>query len=253
VKSAGKMTEQRIPWSIREEAMMGLSDWWANRMDTAFFNQMCSYTPANDPRFTGMNAVAPVSAGHQFWPNAKANDQSLAAGDEMTLGLIDQMVAMAKLMTPVIRPIKINGDDRYVMVIHTNQVTELRTNTATGQWLDIQKAIVSGGDITNNPIMTGALGMYNGVVLHESTRITPGVNSSTGVTVPHTRRAVLLGAQAGAIAFGRGQSWDSFDWNEELFDYGNKLGVEAGLIHGLKKLRFNNADFSTIVLSTYTP
>ena len=44
VKSAGKMTEQRIPWSIREEAMLGLKDWWAGRIDTEFFNQVCAAT-----------------------------------------------------------------------------------------------------------------------------------------------------------------------------------------------------------------
>ena len=252
VKSAGKMTQQRIPWSIREEAMMGLKDWWAGRMDNAFFVQMCGYTVQNDPRYSGLNAALAPDAAHQYWPNAKANDQALASGDEMNIGLIDAMVAKAKLMTPVIRPIKVDGDDRYVMVIHTNQVTQLRTNTSTGQWLDIQKAAITGDGSKDNPIMTGALGMYNGVVLHESTRITPGVNSGTGATVAGVRRAVLMGAQAGAIAFGKGQSFDSFDWNEELFDYGNKLGVEAGLIHGLKKLRFNNADFGVITLSTFT-
>jgi N4-gp56 family major capsid protein len=162
------------------------------------------------------------------------------------------MVAIAKLATPVIRPRKIDGDDRYVMVIHTNQVTQLRTAAGTGQWLDIQKAAMTGDGSKNNPIMTGALGMYNGVVLHESTRITQGVSSATGLAVPNTRRAILMGAQAGFIAFGKGQSFENFDWNEELFDYGNKLGVEAGLIHGLKKARFNNADFGTIVLSTFT-
>jgi len=252
VKSAGKMTEQRIPWSIREEAMMGLKDWWAARFDTAFFNQMCGYTVQNDPRYTGMNAVLGPDAGHVFRPNAKANDQTLAAGDEMKLDWIDQIVAIAKLATPVLRPVKIDGEDRYVLVLHTNQVTQLRTNTATGQWLDIQKAAMTGDGSKGNPIMTGALGMYNGVVLHESTRVTNGVSSATGLIVPTARRAVLMGAQAGFIAFGKGQSFDSFDWNEELFDYGNKLGVEAGTIHGLKKTRFNNADFGTIVLSTFT-
>lgn len=36
VRSAGKMSEQRIPFSVREEAMSGLRDWWADRMDTWF-------------------------------------------------------------------------------------------------------------------------------------------------------------------------------------------------------------------------
>ena len=40
-------------------------------------------------------------------------------------------------------------------------------------------------------------------------------------------------------------------WVEEVFDYGNQLGVSAGLTFGAKKNRFNSADFSTIAISTY--
>lgn len=250
VRSAGKMTEQRIPWSIREEAKDGLVDWWAGRMDTAFFNQLCGFTAQTDLRYTGNNAVlAPTTV---IRPNARANDQSLIAGDEFTLGLIDQAVAQAKLATPVMRPLKMNGEDRYVMFLHTNQVTQLRTNTAAGQWLDIQKAATTGDGSKNNPIFTGALGMYNGVILHESTRITQGVNSVTGAAVANTRRAVLAGAQAAVLGFGGGQSYGAWDWNEELFDYGNQLGVEAGAIFGLKAVRYNGADFSKIGVHTYT-
>jgi N4-gp56 family major capsid protein len=257
VRSGGKMTEQRIPWSIREESLMGLKDWWAGRLDTAFFNQVCGYTPATDVKFTGMNGVIAPDAQHITRPNAKATDQALAAGDEMSLALIDKLVESAKLgsttgVGPVIRPINVDGDLRYVVVLHTRQVTQLRAAVGAGSWLDIQKAAMTGDGSNNNPIMTGALGMYNGAVLHESTRVTNGVDSGTGAPVLTARRAVLMGAQACAIGFGQNQSFKSFDWNEELFDYGNQLGVEAGLIHGLKKLRFNNLDFGTIVGSTFT-
>jgi N4-gp56 family major capsid protein len=258
VRSAGKMTEQRIPWSIREEGMMGLKDWWAGRLDVSFFNQLCGYTTQTDTRFTGNQAVIAPDSTHIYRPNSRTTDQSLTTGDEMTLGIIDNLVQSAKMggvgtEGPVIRPVKVDGEDHYVVVMHTKQVTQLRTNTSTGQWLDIQKAATMGDGSKNNPIFTGALGVYNGAVLHESTRITPGVNSSTGATVAAARRAVLLGAQAGAIGFGKGYSFENFDWNEELFDYGNQLGVEAGAIFGLKKLRFNSADFGSIVAATYTP
>ena len=257
VRSAGKMSDQRIPWSVREEAMMGLKDWWAGRLDTAFFNQLCGYTVQTDTRYTGNQAVVAPDAAHIYRPNSRANDQLLTTGDEMTLGIIDNVVAAAKLggvgtSGPVIRPINVDGDQMYVMVLHTNQVTQLRTNTSAGQWLDIQKAATTGDGSKGNPIFTGALGVYNGVVLHESTRITTGVNSSTGANVATARRAVLLGAQAAAIAFGKGYSFENFDWNEELFDYGNQLGVEAGAIFGLKKLRFNSADFGSVVAATFT-
>jgi N4-gp56 family major capsid protein len=257
VRSQGKMTQQRVTFSIREEAMMGLKDWWAGRFDQSFFNQVCGNTAQTDLRYTGMQTAVAPDTNHVYRPNSRANDQSLTTGDEMTLQLLDQILAIAKLggvagTGPVIRPVKVDGEDRYVVILHTNQVTQLRTNTATGQWLDIQKAAMTGDGSKANPIMTGALGMYNGMVLHESTRIPLGVNSSTGVAVANTRRAVLLGAQSACLAFGKGYSFEGFDWNEELFDYGNQLGVEAGNIFGIKKLRFNSADFGTVVLGTYT-
>jgi hypothetical protein len=38
-------------------------------------------------------------------------------------------------------------------------------------------------------------------------------------------------------------------YSEEVFDYGNQLGVSGGCIAGLKKTIYNSADFSTIAVS----
>jgi hypothetical protein len=216
------------------------------RLDTAFFNQVCGYTPARPTRYTGMNAVSAPDAQHIYRGstprrpmNADRGRRNEPVDHRQDGGRAPSSAASTTATGPVIRPINVDGDDRYVVVLHTKQVTQLRTNTSTGQWLDIQKAAMTGDGSAKNPIMTGALGMYNGAVLHESTRITNGVNSATGAPSPPPA-AVLLGAQAAAIGFGQGQSFENFDWNEELFDYGNQLGVEAGLIFGLKKLRFNS-------------
>lgn len=250
VRSQGKMSEQRIPWNHRKEAMAGLRDWWANILDYSFFNQLCGYTAQADVRITGNQAVtAPTTI---IRPNGKTTDEGLANTDPFTLDLIDTAVMLAKVASPVIRPVMISGAEHYAMFLHPTQVKSLRSNTQTGQWQDIQKAAMMGDGSAKNPIFTGALGVYNGVVLHEAYRVSSGVNSTTGVRVANSRRAVLVGAQAAAIAFGEGYDFESFDWNEELFDYGNQLGVEAGAIYGLKKLRFNSSDFSTIVVSTYS-
>lgn len=249
VRSAGRMTEQRIPWSIREEARAALTDWWADRWDTSFFNQMAGYTPQTDLRFTGMNAVtAPTTV---IRPTG-ANDQALGSSNIFTLSLIDSAVAAAKMASPLLRPLRIRGEERWAMFLHPYQVRDLRTNTSTGQWLDIQKAAMQGGELDDNPIRTGALGMYNGAVLYESRRVPMGVNSSTGASISTVRRAFLCGAQAAVMGFGKGyDSTTSMDWVEERFDYQNQLGVSAGSIFGLKKARFNSLDFSTIVVSTY--
>jgi hypothetical protein len=38
-----------------------------------------------------------------------------------------------------------------------------------------------------------------------------------------------------------------------MFDYGNQLGVSAGMIFGVKKTKFNSSDYATIVMSGYAP
>ena len=144
------------------------------------------------------------------------------------------------------------------MFLHDHQVHDLRTNTAVGQWQDIQKAAMQGGDVRENPIFTGALGIYNGVVLHKASRVTLGVNASN-VAVSNTRRAVLCGAQSATIAFGGDNGPTRLTWVEELFDYQNQFGVSAGCIWGMKKTRYtpadnsttNAEDFGTVVVSTY--
>lgn len=246
VRSDGKMSEQRVPFSVREEARLGLQDWWADRIDTAAFNQLAGNTGVTDTRFTGHNATVAFSTNNVVYPNGlttEAQVASASASNVMQLKFIDWAVEKARTNTPAVRPLKVDGEDKYVMFLHPYQVVDLRTNSNTGQWLDIQKAAMQGGQISKNPIYTGALGEYNGVVLHESTRV-PAVTAGV-------RRAIFCGAQAGMLAFGQGGGQNKMEWVEEMFDYGNQLGVSAGMIWGLKKTIFNSQDFGTIVVPTY--
>lgn len=250
VRSAGKMSEQRVPFSVREEARAGLEDWWANRLDTAFFNQLCGNTAVSDTRYTGNQAAIAPDAAHKVYLNGSA-DESATSTYVFDINVIDKCVEKAKTATVPLRPVMVGGQEKFVMFLHPYQVYNLRTSTTTGQWLDIQKAAMSGGKESDNPIYTGAIGEYNGVVLHESTRVTQGVNSSTGVAISTVRRAVFCGAQAGLMAYGKDAAGGEMNWVEELFDFKNQLGVAAGMIFGIKKAQFNSADFGTIVVPTY--
>lgn len=252
-RSAGKMSEQRVLTNMRQEARSGLADWWARRIDTWFFNQICGYTVQTDTRYTGHHAVVAPDSSHQIWSEAGTTaDENLdSSGDDFTLSMLDKAVTLARTLSPAIRPIRVNGADFYVCFLHPYQVYQMRTNTNTGQWLDIQKAAMTGGLVEKNPIFDGALGVYNGVILHSSDLVTQGVNSSSGAAVTTVRRAAFCGAQAAVMALGRKESTDRFSWSEETFDFGNQLGISAGQISGLKKTRFNSTDFASIVISTY--
>lgn len=244
VRSGGRMSEQRVPFSVREQAQMALSDWYAGVFDIGFFNQLAGVDTA-DTRQAANNTPTAPSANNVYYANGVGSEAAVAsatASNVMKLQFIDYAVEKAKVGTPSIRPIRQNGDEFYVMFLHPYQVTALRTNVNTGQWMDIQKAALTGGEISKNPIFTGALGMYNNVILHESTRV-PSV-------VPGSYRSILCGAQAGVLGFGQDSDGQKVSWVEELFDYGNQLGVSAGMIWGGKKTVFNNQDFGVITVIT---
>lgn len=247
VKSDGKMSEQRVPFSVREEARAGLQDWFAGRIDTALFNQLAGNTAQSDTRFTGHNATIAPSSGNIIYAGGNSNETQVAsasASNKMILTYIDAAREKATTATPTIRPVRVDGEDLYVVFVHPYQVYDLRTSTSTGQWLDIQKAAMAGMKASDSPIFKGALGMYNNTVIHESTRVPAG-------SVAGTYRAIFCGAQAGVVGFGQDyNSETSMNWVEKMFDYGNQLGVSAGLIWGAKKAVFNSADFGTIVIST---
>jgi len=265
VRSGGEMSEQRVPFSVREEALDGLRDWWADRIDTSFFNQVCGDTSVSQT-YAGMNLpTAPTGTASSngriiYGSGTTSSTASLTAtstasasarGLLFTPAVIDHAVNLAKIASPLIRPLRINGQYKYCMFIHPNQTRSLRTNNAanTVTWYDIMRSRVQGGEMDTNPIFNGAIGEYNGVILHESTRIpAPTVSGNTNF-----RRAVLCGAQAATFATGRRDKDRQMKWVEELFDYENQLGVSAAMIWGLKKCVFNSIDFSTIVASTYAP
>jgi N4-gp56 family major capsid protein len=251
VRSGGRMSQQRVPFSVRDEAMSGLRDWFADRFDVAAFNQLCGYTPQTNTSYTGNNATISVDSAHQKFVSG-TTDQGLSSGNLFTLALIDKAVEAAKVISPAIRPVRTEGRKYYLGFLHPYQVTDMRVSTSTGQWLDIQKAAMTGGEVEDNPIFDGSLGVYNGVILHSDYRVTQGVDGTTATTAVTTvRRAVLAGAQALTMGFGRDNGPGRFTWVEELFDYENELGVSVGSIYGLKKTVFNSADFADIVMSSY--
>lgn len=273
VRSAGRMSQQRVPFSIRQEALSGLRDWWTNRLDLGFMNQICcntaeaNYVATGGTQNTGLQAptsLTSTSGGadvHYLSTNATNGDENITSANTMTLTIADKMVERATGSLGLgtsntgfapVRPVKVNGSEWYVWFLHPYQITDIRTNTSTGQWLDIQKAAMTGGEVSENPIFTGALGAYNNVILHKDQRVTTGVSSTTSTTAVTTvRRSVFAGAQAATLAYGRESGKEKYTWVEELFDYENQLGVSAGLIWGLKATTFNSSVFGLFIGSSY--
>lgn len=256
VRSAGEMSEQRVPWSVREEARMALKDWWIERMETVVANQLTGYTGQSDTKYTGFNATTAPTAGRLIVGGSETAETSLSPTTTHAIKLadLDKAVAIAKTTSATrqrIRPVKIAGKDHYVCFLHPDQIYQLRRDASTqGNLWDVLRSQLQGGDIKDNPLITGAMFMYNNVIVHEWSYLP---NTTGNTTNTNYRRGVFCGAQAAVMAFGQGGGANKMKWVEKSFDYGDRLGVAAGMIFGAKKTVLNSVDFGTIVLSGYAP
>jgi len=268
VRNTNSIDAQRVPENLRGIARNRLAQWFATRMDTVMFLHLCGYTGASfsrdnqtvDPTlsvYNGNNTITAPTSGRHIWAGGNTADEGLtsATDDKFILELIDEAVFKAKTATPYISPINVGGNEKYVMFLHPAQVKDLRTDASTSRitWFDTQKASLQGGEARgSNPIYSGALGEYNGVILHEAYRVPNGVNSTSGAKIANSKRAVMCGKQAGLIAKGRRNSGSMlYKWREELFDYEHELGVGVDTVYGIKKSVFNSSDYATVVVATY--
>lgn len=124
VRSDGKMSEQRVPFSVREEARSGLQDWWIERLETCAANQLTGYASQADTRYTGNQvALEPSTAGSVtriIVGNGEGTEASLSATTTHAIKLsdLDKAVAYAKTQTPRIRPVRVDGKEMFVCFLH---------------------------------------------------------------------------------------------------------------------------------------
>lgn len=265
VNTGGKMTRKRTIHTLRKVSRARQSDWWARLFDETFFMYLSGARGINpefieDTNFSGYagNAFAAPDTAHLSYGGAATSKATLTASDKMTLGLLDKLRTKAVTMgggttgIPRIQPCMIDGEERFVLVMHPFQVYDLRTNAGAGQWLDIQKAAATA-EGRDNPIFKGGLGLYNNIVLHEHQSTIRFSDYGAGGNVA-AARALFLGRQAGVVAFGSPGTGLRFDWNEETEDRGNQLVVTTSTICGMKKTRFtvdgNAYDFGVIAADT---
>jgi N4-gp56 family major capsid protein len=243
-----RMSQQRTLHDMRMDAKANLADWFADKMDSYMFRCLCGDTTLTH----GQTATAPTS-NRIIYSGDATSEATLGSNDQISLADLDYAKELAKTTSPLIRPTMIDGQEYYVVVLHPYSVTDIRldvANSAYISWPDIQMYAQKRGD--KNPIFTGALGVYNGMIMFEATRIYSPLTN--------VRRNLFLGAQSGVFAMGN--AYDSIEqqrvgkdnlmsWFEEIDDYGNEKGISCGCIFGINKSVFNSEDFGTIVLASY--
>ena len=267
VNTGGKMSRKRTIHDMRKIARVRQSEWWARLFDETIFQYLSGARGVNsdfieDTSFTGYagNAFVSPDDKHILYPGSVTTKAGLASTDKFTLSVIDKAVSRAAVMgggtsgIPALQPVEIDGEPHYVCVMHPWQTYDVRTNSSTGQWLDIQKA-AAAAEGRNNPMFKGGLGLYNNVILHEHRGIITFSDYGTGSPgTTKAARALFLGRQAGVVAFGSPGTGLRFDWTEESEDRGNQVVITTASIFGVKKSAYTidgtSRDFGVIALDT---
>lgn len=259
VSAGGKMTRKRTVHNLRTTARERLSEYWAKYMDEIQFIYLSGARGINEDfteevTYTG-HATNPIQApdsGHILYGGNATGKNSIATTMTMDRDIIERAVVHARMMRASnpnnanMQPVTINGETHYVCVMSPYQEYDLR-NSSTAGWLEIQKA-AAAAEGRNNPIFRGTLGMINNCVLHSHENVIRFNDYGSAGNV-NAARALFMGRQAGVIAYGS-TGGHRFSWKEEMKDYDNEPTVAAGLIFGVKKTRFNDADYGVIALDT---
>ena len=258
VVSAGDaMRRQRTVHSIRSICEEKLSDYWAKYNDQLRFIYLSGARGVNsdfieDTAFIGheLNPIHAPDAAHLIYGGAATSKAALVAGDKMNRIVIEKAAIKAQMMraldptTADMRPVMINGEPHFVMLMSEHHAYNLRINDAT-DWMDIQKAAATA-EGRSNPIFRGAIGMIKNVVLHTHASVIRFNDYGVDGNVP-VARALLMGRQAGVVAYGSSGGL-RMNWREEVRDYGSEPIVESKVLMGVKKTRYNDTDLSVIAI-----
>ena len=230
IMSTGKMHNKKVLIDFRGESLDSLKVWFAETMEQDMIDVLSASGTRLLHGITGAYHIGTAASG------------SVAATDLITTAAISRLVAMAKLGNSThgkMRPVRANGKDYYVLILHPEAAHELKMDST---FMNAQQYAMPRG--SDNPLFSGALGAWDGCVIHEHDMIKTFDN---GAGSAHYATNLFMGAQAGCAAFGGDHSW-----HEELVDRGNKLSISASIIYEFAKTAFNSADFATICYSTAT-
>lgn len=213
--------DQKSQYDMLKEIKVVLKQWLSDWLDNKLISKL-SYNPSN---------------GEVLYASAAGTQSSITANDKLTTTIISRAKRKAMMHAPKVQPIKVDGMDKYIMLVHPWAARDLKDDP---KWLAAQQNANIRG--SKNPIFTGALGEYDGVILYEYERV---LSSNIGASSANVCQNLLLGKQAACFAVARPAKHI-----EQTDDYGNIAGNGIAFYGAVEKTKFNSADYGIINVMT---
>ncbi len=254
-RKKGKMTDKRLIWKFREEAKTQLANWFAHRSERWLFDAMTGYISDGYTYVTNLATADLVNGSGRLIQasgttgatvlaatssDQNALDAAVTASDKMNTYLLDELEILAKQGNSKyrIRPVKVGKDGREMFVLYMSlkAARDLRQDT---RFEKHKLALVEAG-IADDPIASGALGVWNNIILKSSELV-----REFSVDDGYLARNLLVGADAAVLGYAQ-----NIDYTEELTDHKRILSMAADEIRGQKKLQFDGVDMGVAQVIT---
>lgn len=216
VRDDGDISRRRPVWDMRQEMRDSLQDWGSEKIDRLLFSAALASTTKN------------------IYPSTYTATTQITASDKLTPALISKirtgaMTGWARTQVPF-RPLKINGKMYYVLIVSPDVAYDLQQDSTYNQAQ--REAEMRGKE---NPIFTGALGVWHGVVIHSHDlmqELADVTNFGAAANVSGST-CLFMGAQALTLAWGERPNVVERD-----FDYGEEMGYAIRMTMKAAKPKF---------------
>lgn len=294
--SGGRMTQKRTVHNLRNISMAGLQAWMQRFEDQGAIVHLAGargtqitsdwVVPLQSDADFAEIMVNPVKAptkNRYFTANDATGPDDIGTNDALTLQDVDRIVAQLRESPVIMQPVKIKGDDRawndplWVMFVTERQWLYLQSRTSQTTWRTaVQNAFERKSGGVKHPLFDAyETIMWSGMLIKRMNRYairfntgdsvikdtggTDGLTYTEGTVVAAAPvdRAIIVGAQALAKAYGKSASDYFYDWSEEEVDHKNGIETVAAAMGGSAKIRFKidgaDTDFGVAVVDSYAP
>lgn len=235
-----------------------------------------------------VNDIKAPTKNRQFYAGDASAPANIGTNDALTLQDVSRIVSSMKESVVPLQPITMETDESawnsplWAMFLTERQWLYLKSRTSQTQWNEAVKLAFerkSASGKNKHPLFDNyETLMWEGMLIKRLNRYAIRFNAGDSVPVDtggadggtYTEasstvaanitvdRAIILGAQALAKAYGKSKKSDYFyDWSEEEVDHGNSIETVCSAMGGSAKVRFRidgvDTDHGVAVIDSYAP
>ena len=96
----GRMSQQRVPYSMRDSARTTLANWWKQTFNIGLMNQLGGNTAQTDVSYTGMNAAIAPDSNHWIFAGTATTEATLTSAMPFSRQIIPRSSPRRRAISP---------------------------------------------------------------------------------------------------------------------------------------------------------